>query len=73
MGFATALVLVTVAAAAIVVLHALPRPRQFRMWVTIGSSAIATVAIVWQLFAFLLVPPLPLVTPADQPNDRRSS
>jgi len=63
-GFAIALALVTVAAAAIVVVHAVSRHRRFRedrerqfhMWVTVGSSALATIAIVWQLFAFLLVP-----------------
>jgi hypothetical protein len=63
-GLAIALALVTVATAAIVVLHAVSRrrrfrgdpERQFRLRVTIGSSAVATVAIVWQLFAFVLVP-----------------
>ncbi len=62
--FLTVLALVTVAAAAIVVFHALRRYRQyrelpdlrFRMSVTIGNDAIATVGITWQLFAILLVP-----------------
>lgn len=61
----TALALVTVTAAAIVVMHALRRYRQqrempeqrFRMSVTIGCDALALVAIVWQLFPILLVPP----------------
>jgi len=59
-----ALALVTLATAALVALHAFSRwrrfqedqGRQFRLWVTIGSSVIATVAIVWQLFALWLVP-----------------
>jgi hypothetical protein len=63
-SFLTALALVTAAAAAVVVLHAVRRYRQqrdmpvrrFRMSVTIGCDAIATVAIVWQLFPILLVP-----------------
>ena len=58
------LALVTVAAAAVVVLHAARRYRQqrgvpdrkFRMTVTIGNDAIATVAIAWQLLAIALVP-----------------
>jgi hypothetical protein len=62
--FLTALALVTVAAAALVLLHAARRYRQqhevpdqrFRMSVTIGGDAIAVVAIAWQLFAVFLVP-----------------
>ncbi len=62
--FLTVLALVTVAAAAVVVSHAVRRYRQyrelpdlrFRMSVTIGNDAIATVGITWQLFAILLVP-----------------
>jgi hypothetical protein len=63
-GLAIALALVTVAAAAIVLVHAVSRRRRFRedrerqsrMWATIESSALPTIAIVLQLFAFLLVP-----------------
>lgn len=63
-AFRTALTLVTIAAIAVVVLHAVGRYRdqrlqlrlRFRMSVTIGSDAIATVAIAWQLLAILLVP-----------------
>ena len=59
-----ALVLTTIVAAAIVVLHAVWRYRQqhelterhFPMLVTIGCDAIAVVGIVWQLFPILLVP-----------------
>ncbi len=62
--FLTALALVTVAATAVVVLHAVRRyrrdrevfDRRFPMGVTIGSDAIATVAIAWQFFPILLVP-----------------
>lgn len=62
--FLVVLALATVAAAAVVVLHALRRhrqlrdrpERQFRMAVTIGNDAIAAVAIVWQLLALALVP-----------------
>ena len=54
----------TAAAVAVVVLHAARRyrelsglpARRFRMWITIGGDAIATVAIAWQLFPILLVP-----------------
>jgi hypothetical protein len=64
MTLLTTLALVTVAAAAIVVLHALQRYRQqrelpeqhFPMYVTVGCDAIALVGIVWQLFPILLVP-----------------
>jgi hypothetical protein len=63
-GFIAALVIVTAAAAAIVVTHARHRYRQyrdtedqhFRLSITLGNSAIATVGIVWQLFPILLVP-----------------
>jgi hypothetical protein len=63
-GLATVLVLLTLAATAAVVLHAVYRYRQqrgveewrLRMTVTLGSDAIATVAIAWQLIAILLVP-----------------
>ena len=63
-AFLSALAVVTVAAAAIVVLHALRRhgqqrdvpERRFRMTVTIGNDAVATVAMVWQLLAITLVP-----------------
>ena len=62
--FLAVLALVTVAAAAIVVLHAVRRHRQqrdrpdwrFRMTVTVGNDAVATVAIAWQLLAITLVP-----------------
>ncbi|KAB0265566.1 hypothetical protein [Microvirga brassicacearum] len=62
--FLTVLLALTVAAAAIVLLHAVWRYRQhrdlpeqrFRMVVTIGNDGIATVGIVWQLFPILLVP-----------------
>jgi len=63
-GFVAVLVLVTIAAAAIVVVHALRRyreqrhasDRQFRMAVTLGCDTVATVAIAWQLLALALVP-----------------
>jgi undecaprenyl pyrophosphate phosphatase UppP len=62
--FRTTLALVTVVAAALVLLHATRRYRaqreapdlRFRVSVTIGSDAIAVLAIVWQLFAVFLVP-----------------
>jgi hypothetical protein len=62
--FLATFALATVAAAAVTLLHALRRHRQqralpelhFRMSVTIGSDAIASVAIIWQLFPILLVP-----------------
>jgi hypothetical protein len=62
--FLMALAIVTVAAAAIVVVHALRRYRrwreapeqQFRRSVTIGADAIAAVSITWQLIAILLAP-----------------
>lgn len=62
--FLAVLVVLTVVAAAIVVGHAVWRHRQyrdhpdqrFRMVLTIGNSAIATVGIVWQFFPILLVP-----------------
>jgi membrane protein implicated in regulation of membrane protease activity len=63
-GFQTALVLLTIAALAVVVLHAIRRHRQyredpdrsFRMAITIGNDGIAVVGIVWQLFPIFLVP-----------------
>jgi membrane protein implicated in regulation of membrane protease activity len=63
-SFVGALVLVTIVAAAVVVLHALRRYRQqrdvpdrrFRMAVTLGCDTVATVAIVWQLLAIALIP-----------------
>lgn len=62
--FLAALALVTVAAAALVLWHAVRRYRQgdatetgFHTSVTVGGDAIATVAISWQLFPILLVPP----------------
>jgi hypothetical protein len=62
--FVTALVIVTVVAAAVVVLHALKRyrrhdevpNRRFLRGITIGHDAIATVGILYQLFPILLVP-----------------
>lgn len=62
--FVAVLALVTVAAAAVVLLHAVRRYRQrgetpeqrFRMRLTIGCDAIAVVGIAWQLFPILLVP-----------------
>ena len=63
-GLRTALVVATVVAAVVVALHAARRWRQqrarpnanFRMSVTLGCDAIATVGIVWQLLAIGLVP-----------------
>jgi hypothetical protein len=62
--FATALVIVTLAAAAVVGLHALKTyrrrgevpNRRFLRGITIGHDAIAAVAILYQLFPILLVP-----------------
>lgn len=62
--FLAVLALVTVAAVGIVALHAARRYRRqrempdqrFRMIVTIGNDALATVAIAWQLLAIALVP-----------------
>jgi hypothetical protein len=62
--FIAALALVTIAASAVVVVHGLRRHRQqrkvpeqrFRMSVTIGADAIASIGILWQLFALFLVP-----------------
>jgi hypothetical protein len=62
--FVTTLTLVTVAAIAVVLLHALRRYRQqrpvleqhFRMSITVGSDALAAVAIAWQLMAIALAP-----------------
>lgn len=61
--FLTVLAVITVAAAEIVVWHAGRRYRQqrelperrFRMAITMGCDAIATVAIAWQLLAIVLV------------------
>jgi hypothetical protein len=63
-AFLFLLAVVTVVAAAVVLLHAARRYRQhrdlprqrFRMTVTIGNDAIATVTIAWQLLAVVLVP-----------------
>jgi hypothetical protein len=60
----TALALITVLAAALVLLHAIRRYRQqrglpmqqFRLALTVGSDAIAAIAILWQLLAIVLVP-----------------
>ena len=60
----TTLVIVTVAAAAIVVLHTLKTyrrrdevpNRRFLRGITIGHDAIATVGILYQVFPILLVP-----------------
>ena len=62
--FLTGLAVLTVVAAAVVIGHAIWRHRQyrdppeqrFRMVLTIGNDAIATVGIVWQFFPILLVP-----------------
>lgn len=62
--FLAGLALVTVVSAGILVLHAVWRYRQqrdvpaqrFRMSVTIGGDAIATVAILLQFFPILMVP-----------------
>lgn len=60
--FVISLGVVTLVSVAAVVLHGLRRYRQhrtqlpFRTSVTIGCDAIASVAIVWQLFPILLVP-----------------
>jgi hypothetical protein len=60
----TPLVGLTIAAIVLVVVHAVRRypqravPEQaFRTDITIGCDAIAAMAIAWQLFAILLVPP----------------
>lgn len=63
-AFLTTLATVTMLAAVLVVLHGLRRygqlrairERHFRMWVTVGSDAIAAIAIASQLLAVLLVP-----------------
>jgi NO-binding membrane sensor protein with MHYT domain len=63
-SFVTALVIVTVAAAAIVVLHALKTyrrrdeapNRRFLRGITIGHDAIAVIGILYQLFPILMVP-----------------
>lgn len=63
-SFLTGLTLLTIAVAAAIILHAAlrfrslrPAPDQrFRLTVTIGCDAIATVAVLWQLFPILLTP-----------------
>jgi hypothetical protein len=63
-AFLTGLTLMTAVCAGILVLHAVWRYRQqrdvpaqrFRMSVTLGGDAIATVAIVLQFFPILMVP-----------------
>jgi hypothetical protein len=63
-AFVTALVVVTVAAATVVALHAVKTyrrrdevfNRRFLRGITIGHDALAAVAILWQLFPILLVP-----------------
>ena len=63
-AFLTALAVATLATAALLVGHALRRYRQqrgvaeqhFRMAVTIGNDAIATVGVLLQFFPILLVP-----------------
>lgn len=62
--FLAVLALLTVLAAAVALLHAARRYRQqrnpsaghFRLTVTIGNDALATVGIIWQLLAIALVP-----------------
>jgi hypothetical protein len=62
--FLTALVLVTLVAAAVLALHGVLRYRQlrglpkerFRMSVAIGGDAVAAVAVLWQLFPLGMVP-----------------
>jgi hypothetical protein len=62
--FVTALVIVTVAAAAIVILHALKTylwhnevpNRRFLRGITVGHDAIAVIGILYQLFPILMVP-----------------
>lgn len=62
--FVTTLVIVTVAASAVVVLHALKTHRRrdeapnrrFLRGITMGHDAIATVGILYQLFPILMVP-----------------
>jgi hypothetical protein len=63
--YLTALIGVTIAAAAVVVLHGVRRyrkdrddlERRFRMLITVGCDALATLAIAWQIFPLLLIPP----------------
>lgn len=63
-AFVTALVIVTLVAAAVVVLHALKQyrrrdevpNRRFLRAIAIGHDAIATVGILYQLFPILMVP-----------------
>jgi hypothetical protein len=63
-ALSTLLALATALAAAMVLLHAIRRyrqqrtvaDRQFRLALTVGSDAIAGIAILWQLLAIVLVP-----------------
>jgi hypothetical protein len=63
-AFIAGLLLLTAAAAALVVAHGLRRHRQYKnakdkgflLSITLGNSGIALVGIVWQLFPILLVP-----------------
>ena len=63
-SYQTGLALFTVAVAAIIVLHAFLRYRRFRdlpdkrfrLTLTVGCDALATVAVLWQLFPILLTP-----------------
>lgn len=63
-AFLATLVLLTIATAAGIILHALLRyrrfrgrpDRQFRMFITVGCDAIATVAVLWQLYPLMLTP-----------------
>ena len=62
--FVIALVAVTLAAAAIVLVHAVKRYRQrgevrdhgFLIRIAVGHDAVAALAILWQLFPLLMVP-----------------
>jgi hypothetical protein len=62
--FIAVLALVTIAASAVVMVHGSRRHRQqrevpeqrFRMSLTIGADATASIGILWQLFALFLVP-----------------
>jgi hypothetical protein len=64
-AFVTVLLGLTIAAATMVILHGIRRyrrdredaERRFRMWITVGCDALATIAIAWQIFPLLLIPP----------------
>jgi hypothetical protein len=64
-GFVAALLGVTIAAAALVLLHGIRRYRRdrkdaewrFRVWITVGCDALATIAIAWQIIPLLLISP----------------